>query len=223
MLKVLFVNGPPGAGKDILGKIAERTISGVRIVKFSSVLKERTHALYGITHMNGQPYAHNAFDAVKDGPCAEFMGLTPRQAYIAVSETYFKPQHGQRIFGELLKRELLDQCGPQNALLVVTDSGFQPEAEVLVEHFGAAQCALIRVARPGHTYYGDSRGPVDLAHLGVPCIDLPECSTLVQLEQEAVAAFRKLGLLESEHEEPAFDPGDLLPRDGAGVRLPSDR
>lgn len=227
MLKVLFVNGPPGAGKDSVGKIAGLYLPDVQVAKFAKALKERTHALYGLywPHEGGDqgPLPHDSFDAVKDQPRDEFMGLTPRQAYIAVSETYMKVQHGQRIWGEILKRELLDQCGPPGQLFVITDSGFRPEAEVIVEAFGADRCALLRVSRPGHDFKNDSRGYVDLSDLGVRCISLPDCSDLSQLERAAVTAFRQLGLLESNREEsPALFAG-RLPPSGPELRRPSER
>ncbi|MEK7862876.1 MAG: hypothetical protein AAB295_06380 [Chloroflexota bacterium] len=193
MLKVLFVNGPPGAGKDSVGKIAERLLSSVRICKFAKVLKERTHALYGLGRT-----PHDWYEGTKDEPHSEFLGLTPRQAYIAVAETYLKVQHGQRVFGEMLKRELIeaDQLDPFNLLHVVTDSGFRHEAEVLVEHFGADRCALLRVKRPGYDFKKDSRGYIDLSDLGVRCISFHDCSDLKQLEQIAVLAFKQLDLME---------------------------
>lgn len=159
MKKIVLVNGPPRSGKDTAGNILAHYY-GAHVTKFAKRLKEAAHALYDMPDLQ-----HDAFEARKDEPCPEFRGKTPRQVYIALSETYFKPLYGERIFGEMLLQDLvneeeqLDFEGP----VVVTDSGFVPEAEVLIEHFGADACLLLRMYRPSHDFSGDSRGYVGLA------------------------------------------------------------
>jgi len=111
-MKILLLNGPPGSGKDHAARvIRDRYFGRVAITKFAKVLKERTHALYGLGETDPvegtfKPYAHDEYENVKDTPLDEFLGLTPRQAYIGVSERYFKPMHGEQVFGKLLEPEL---------------------------------------------------------------------------------------------------------------------
>lgn len=169
MTRVIFLNGPPGCGKDYAGQaIARSYVARVHVDKFARVLKEATHALYGI-FIKGRPAPHDWFEQRKDEPASELFGLTPRQAYIAVSETYMKAQHGDRIFGELLLRNLKIDAASAD-LVVITDSGFRGEAEVLVEHYGPEACRVIQIERKGTSFDGDSRGWVDLSDLGVETI-----------------------------------------------------
>lgn len=167
MTTVIFLNGPPGCGKDFAGRlIAEHAPGRVHLDKFARYLKEATHALYGI-FIHGRPAPHDWFESRKDQPASELFGLTPRQAYIAVSETYMKVQHGDRIFGELALRNIRLEA-PAADLVVITDSGFRGEAEVLVEHFGGENCLMIHLERSECSFDKDSRGRVRLEDLGVP-------------------------------------------------------
>ena len=169
-MKIILLNGPPRAGKDYAGAaLLEHLPAGTPILKFAQELKERTHALYRLVDAFGNLCPHDHFEDRKDTPLVEFEGLTPRAAYIAVSERLIKPLHGERIFGEWLARRI-DQL--EVGTVVITDSGFVPEAEVLVEKFGAENCLLARIHREGYTFAGDSRSYLDLSHLNVQCTDI---------------------------------------------------
>jgi hypothetical protein len=157
--RVLLVNGPPRSGKDTIGKIVAEHFSGtVYLTKFAKTLKERTHALYGLFESGtGLPLSHDFFEDSKDRPHEWFMGLTPRQAYIGVSERLMKRLHGEDVFGRLLLQDI-ELHGKDADLIVITDSGFMPEAEVVINHFGENNVDLIRVSMVGTSFEGDSRG-----------------------------------------------------------------
>ena len=169
--QVLFLNGPPSSGKDFVGNlIAKRYTGHNHVDKFARVLKESTHALYGI-FVKGKPAPWYWFEDRKDEPCGELFGLTPRQAYIGVSEDYMKKHHGSRIFGELLLRDLrIHAVAAQR--IIITDSGFRGEAEVMVEHYGPQNCKMIHIRRSECSFDGDSRDWVDLRDLGVSTLVL---------------------------------------------------
>lgn len=155
--RVLFINGPPRSGKDEAGRIAAQLLhdwKGVEIVKFAKILKERTHALYGYGHL-----AHDFFEQSKDVPSDIFLGLTPRQAYINVSERLMKPVHGQAVWGKLLLGEMKNKFADY---FIITDAGFYPEAVPILDHYGAENCRLIRMHRSGCDFMGDSRGYIVL-------------------------------------------------------------
>lgn len=166
--RVLFINGPPRSGKDEAGKIAAGLLRGwqgvgsphVEIVKFAKILKERTHALYGVTcGDSGDPVDQAHFEDVKDKPQDAFLGLTPRQAYINVSERLMKPVHGQAVWGKLLLDEMKNKFAD---CFIITDAGFYPEAVPILDHFGSENCRLIRMHRSGCDFMGDSRGYIVL-------------------------------------------------------------
>jgi hypothetical protein len=187
MTKVLLLNGPPRSGKDFGGGALVRDFDGTACVaKFAHVLKERTHAAYGVMH-HGRPAPHDWFETQKDSPVGEFLGRTPREAYIAFSEQFMKPLHGDNIFGRLLLADL--RQGEPHDLIVVTDSGFRSEAEVLVRFYGEHNVTHVRLHRPGRTFTGDSRTYIDLSDLGVTPIDIhndTDEDTLVARLKEAL-------------------------------------
>jgi len=160
-IKIVFVQGPPGSGKDAFGAMLAERIPGAHVEKFARILKDRTHGLYGLFDKYGF-LPHHAFDATKDLPSADFHGLTPRQAYIEVAERHFKRLHGHRVFGDMLLGDLIRRhgCGIDNDdnVFIVTDSGFVQEADVLREHFGDERCVVLQMYREGKTFVGDSRG-----------------------------------------------------------------
>lgn len=147
--KIILLNAPPGAGKDFAAKYLEQNLTDCKLDKFARVLKERTHALYGFPERDFMYY-----ESCKEEPNEDFLGLTPRQAYINVSETYFKPTHGKRVFGELLLQELKKE---NTSIIAVSDSGFKEEAEVLIDEYGADNIFLIHILREGCDFSSDSR------------------------------------------------------------------
>ena len=143
-MKLLLVNGPPRSGKDTVGEIV-LDLYGATVVKFSAILKNQTHALYGLTGEGGKPLHHSHFENCKDTALEAFMGLTPRQAYIEVSERYMKPVHGIDIYGKLLAQSIAGERG----VVAVTDSGFVEEAQRLARDTSPSEMLNFHINRPG--------------------------------------------------------------------------
>lgn len=139
-MNVFLINGPPRVGKDTVGNIL-REQHQASVWKFAIPLKERTHALYGLVDLEGLPLPHDHFEDRKDEPLEEFMGLSPRQAYIEVSERHFKRLHGADVFGRLAEPELRMLEGSVGAV-AMTDSGFLEESIYVAERW---PCALFRI------------------------------------------------------------------------------
>lgn len=152
--KIILLNGPPSSGKDTAAKFLVNNIKDCKLDKFARVLKERTHALYGFPQRDFMYY-----ELIKDVPSSDFYGLTPRQAYIKVSENYFKPTHGNRVFGSILCQEL-DKVSEE--IIAISDSGFAEEAEVVIEKYGPGNVLLIKIHREGCTFKEDSRNYIEL-------------------------------------------------------------
>lgn len=169
-LKIILVNGPPRSGKDTVGSIL-RYHFHAKVDKFARRLKEMAHELYGLTGLK-----HDAYEEMKDTPLEVFHGKTPREVYIALSEHYFKPLHGEDIFGRLLWQDIQHEHG----LIVVTDSGFLPEAEVLIDGAGIDNVRLLRVHREGHDFSGDSRNYIDIPQ--VSRTDITNNGSIKELE-----------------------------------------
>lgn len=165
--QIVFVNGPPRSGKDTVGDIIRTQGRGFFVIcKFAQELKERTHGAYNLRIATGEALPHNFFEKVKDKPSRYFEGLTPRQAYISMSEEYFKPKFGADIFGRWLRRRILNTTAKADGF-IITDSGFAEEAVPIVKAFDAKNCVLLCVLRKNCDFKGDSRSYLDLKPLGV--------------------------------------------------------
>lgn len=166
--KIFLLNGPPRSGKDTGGHWLAAKYG--QVVKFAEPIKRAVCAIY---HGNDRAaFDHYDSAELKDMPQQVYFGKTCREAQIAVSETFLKPFHNDKgVFGKLLVQDIERREETPNLLsrrnYFVTDSGFRPEAEIIVERFGAQNVFLIRVEREGYSYLGDSRGYIALDDLGV--------------------------------------------------------
>jgi hypothetical protein len=193
--KILLLNGPPRSGKDAAGEELTRILNGqgisTKVFKFAHALKVATHgAFFGLQGLLGDSRVDfmtdpAAFEEEKDEEHELFFGLTPRQAYIALSERLFKPVFGMEFFGRVLaqqiKNDLQDGTTPYIDVAIVTDSGFAAEARPLIETFGAENTGLIRITRTGTSFKGDSRGSIFLPELRDRQIDVENNSSLDDL------------------------------------------
>jgi hypothetical protein len=149
MKSLILLNGPPRCGKDTAGAILGEQIEMPWMTeKFSAALKDATHLLYRLAW----PCDH--YEDTKDVPTSAFLGLTPRQAYIGVSERYMKPTHGEDVFGRFLA-ESIQRSTPNIETVIITDSGFLAEARHVAAL--AERVLAVRIHREGCTFDGDSR------------------------------------------------------------------
>lgn len=149
MKSVLCLSAPPFAGKDTFAEYLTQINPSVQHVKFARTLKQRTHALYGL---EGIPHDH--FEKNKDKPNPLFYGITPRQAYINLSEKLMKPVHGNSVWFDILMEEI-KRSKYQN--FVVSDMGFQFEWEAMISQ-PDIKYGLVEINRLGCSYKNDSRG-----------------------------------------------------------------
>jgi len=198
---IILVNGPARSGKDTIGNIIAEATSAQRC-KFASALKRATHAFFHALrddfNLSQPAYVRQAAtlsakdDAYYEDSKAErqdlFRRLTPREAYIEVSETFMKKTFGAKVFGNILADEI-ERTDAE--LFVVTDSGFQGEAEVLIDRFGAENVKLIRVGREGYTFEGDSRGYIELP---VSTVVIQNNGTLPALRQDVSTILDSLSI-----------------------------
>jgi hypothetical protein len=146
---IVFLNGPPGCGKDHLGDVLNTQLA-FRRDKFAAPITGGVAGMFGLNHLEIEQYRN----ASKDYPADIFGGMTPREVWISFSEQWAKPVFGQMIFGYLAA----ERCRQTFMTRVVfTDSGFEPEARAVCEAVEGHKL-LIRIHREGKSFEGDSRG-----------------------------------------------------------------
>lgn len=160
--KVVLFNGPPGAGKDTAARLLIESGIRAEVEKFAKTVKEGCHGLFGITNSTGQIVAHDHFEPIKEKPNREFMGMSPREAYIWYSEEVMKPKFGQDVFGQMTA----ERMSSDGRLYFITDSGFIDEAQSIVDKFGVENVILVQLHREGCDFFNDSRSYVSLSHPG---------------------------------------------------------
>lgn len=168
--KCILLNGPPGSGKDTAADaIKECKIWKVACLKISGPLKNMTHGLFGSSAKEIED-SNKKEDPI---PVLASHGIqcSWRQAYIFFSEEVIKPTWGADFFGELgiaRVQHVIEEEDPD--LIVISDCGFESELKHVVKFFGPENIWLIRIARPGCSFQGDSRNYVVLP--GVKTTDL---------------------------------------------------
>ncbi len=163
MPKIILFNGPPRSGKDTAAQIAKRTLAERGYMyKFASPLKDAVHSIFG---MAGIMLEH--FDSKKSEQLPEFFGMTPREAYIWMSEEVVKPKFGKDFFTKVAIQHLKNF---NDNTIIISDCGFQEEVDGLVEYFGAKNVYVIYMEREGTDYTNDSRSKIK--HIDENCIKI---------------------------------------------------
>lgn len=151
MKPVIILNAPPNAGKDTIA--AELSVRlGLPHLEFKGKLFELVQTISGLSPEEWEElYTRD----LKEVPCGRLWGYTPRQFMIHVSEDMIKPYCGKDYFGRILGKKALHNGG------VVSDSGFNEEADAVVDIVGADRVFCVRFSRDGCDFEGDSRKYVD--------------------------------------------------------------
>lgn len=170
MSYVVLFNAPPRAGKSQSVLFLQNHLNNQGIktkhYAFSDPLKSATHYLYGLFNIPNDHFEH-----VKDKPCEEFGGLTPRNAYIMLSEQMVKPVAGKDFFGKIgakfCEKYIKDE------IIVISDLGFTEEMQEVINLIGN-KIILIRIHKKGVDFSNDSR----------QYIHVPKHSILLQADLE---------------------------------------
>lgn len=154
---ILLLNAPAQSGKDTVASILE-TGYGFRPNSFKNPL------FYLFCHTAGFDYEEfmdlYSTDGWKDTPNEKLNGKTPRDLMIHISENYIKPFFGDTYFGEALANQIesyeLAHGDNVEYSWVIPDSGFNDEAQVLIDKF-KDRVICVQFTRNGKTFEGDSR------------------------------------------------------------------
>lgn len=162
---VVFLNGPPGCGKDLVASHLVQYLAFERM-KFAATIKRMAAAMLGISAESVERLKETEFailskeTKITDGAFGTERFVygekdTLRRLLIRISEEFLKPTYGNTIFGRIAAKELLRSSYP---LIVFTDSGFIEEADTVIRTVGRGNAVLIRLHREGCDFRNDSRG-----------------------------------------------------------------
>lgn len=185
MKQIIILNGPPRSGKDTLANHLATTHKHFYHVKFADELKKIAHRFY-----NTPDQEPDAYEKFKDQPMTEFLNLTPRQAYINISEDYIKKHHGKDFFGLQLILSIKKVPDNNENVFVVSDGGFEEELLPLLEAFNPALFTILQIHRAGCTFDNDSRHYFDkvrFGKLGVKFLSIENNSSEEDFIAEAVS------------------------------------
>ena len=161
---IVLLNGPPGSGKDTLADILVKRNWLFQKRRFKDALVDIAAAVYRVTPAFINEKLEDRI--WKETPTEIFDGLSLRQALIKVSEDMIKPMYGNDYFGVSCAKTM----NPQGNY-VISDAGFESEANVLIDKFGKDDVVLIQLSREGHDFSNDSRSylnnlPVETFRIG---------------------------------------------------------
>ncbi len=146
---IIFLNGPPRAGKDTAARFIIKHGKNFKETKMSQPLKATVGPLFGLSHE-----IMKALEDCKDEPTRVLFGKTYREVQIAISENLLKPLYGDDVFGKLF---LNRSRATSYSNIVISDSGFNSEITPIIEAYKAVNCALIHIDRPNCNFDNDSR------------------------------------------------------------------
>lgn len=145
MAQVVFLNGPPRCGKDMLVQELTPYIKFTHL-KAAAPLKRAAAAFLGMSVSD--------LEAHKDTQSTLLGGDSPRQMLISMSEDWAKVQYGKDFFGRCVAHEIRNLVGK---LFIISDSGFIEEVNAIIKKMGERNCMLIRIHRDGCDFMHDSR------------------------------------------------------------------
>lgn len=144
-MKIICLNGPPGAGKDTAASFIKHR--GWVELKMSEPLKAGCAAIFGVDR--------EVVEQIKEIPHHKLFDMSWREAQIWLSEEVMKSKFGEDVFGQLMVKRIED--GEVELGYVISDLGFPIEYDVLEKRFGAENIMLVHIKREGHTFENDSR------------------------------------------------------------------
>lgn len=189
--KLILWNGPRHSGKDTAALRCVQAL-GAYHFKMSGPIKAAIRAAFEL-HDEEVDY----LESIKTTDTSLLYGHSYVDTQISFSEEWAKPFFGTKVFGLLAARHVRNAMkrDPGQTLYVCSDSGFDHEAEPLIELFKPENVLLVRIYRDGKTFKGDSRSYIELP--GVTTISLTNNGAVEQYH-EAVDFVASTWLSETE-------------------------
>ncbi len=153
---IVILNGPAGCGKDTIADILHKEYDFLHhAMKTSLVVAAAAIAGIPIGQMHSLLHRNT-----KDN-YNHYLGMSPRNWLIEVSENIIKPQFGSGFFGSREAIRCQREIAAGNQSIVYSDGGFPEELQAMATVLGEDNILLVRLRRDGYTFDGDSRNYLD--------------------------------------------------------------
>ena len=127
---IILLNGPPGSGKDTVGKYIAEKYGNCTIEKFALPIKKMIQTVFNLTP---EQFEYVDSQKNKNSPQELLCGKSSREIQIEFAENFMKKTFDNTIFSKLLVKRL--NCD-KNVVIPVTDLGFHSEIDHIVESRG---------------------------------------------------------------------------------------
>lgn len=157
--KIILFNGPSRCGKSlgsafVANFVRAHTNEKIETFDFAEPLKKAAHALFCAFH-GWSYYDTREGESQKGMASGDFLGMSPREAYISLSEEYLKPKFGPDALGFLMKKRIARS--KWSRIVIIPNCGFIPELKPLIDLVGQRNVLIIEVHAANKTFEGDSR------------------------------------------------------------------
>jgi len=116
-------------------------------MKFSEPLKKGAHALYSAFH--GWEFYDEDGRKDKNNPTGDFLGLSPRQAYIEMFNALEK-LHGPEALGYIMRKRIVRNSFA--GVVVCSDGGRLADLVPIIEHVGEKNVLIVEIHATGVTF-----------------------------------------------------------------------
>lgn len=148
---VVFLNGPPRCGKDMLAAELTPYLQFSR-AKAAAPLKRAFGAFLDLDMQGIEDHKETKSRILQRRDSIDMD--TVREGLISLSEDWAKVRYGEDFFGRILGRDIANSTAK---LTIVTDAGFEAEVNSVINRIGWRNCLFIRVHREGCDFKSDSR------------------------------------------------------------------
>lgn len=183
--KLVLFSGPRHSGKDTAANRCRESF-GAHLFKMSAPNKAAIRAIFELEDVDV-----DYLESVKTLNDDVLFGTSYVRAQISFSEDWMKPFLGVDIFGRLAARRLrkVIDASPTQGLFCCSDSGFVEEAFPVMELFGKKNTLLVKLAREGKTFEGDSRSYIDLPGVATCWLQNDDKDSYLQAVDDLVGSF----------------------------------
>lgn len=151
MKKIIFLNGPPGCGKDTIANLLVEKYNGVNL-KFAQPVRNAVCGLFDISDDELDNIKNNHIDN-------SYYRI--RDVMIDISENIIKPKISRDWFGIALLNTI-KKYHTNVDLIVISDLGFIREFEVIYKDLkDSYNIELWKIYRPNTSFLNDSRNYIE--------------------------------------------------------------